>query len=316
MNKSNPNIDELLNGFIDEELTENQKAEVERLIADDAQIAHRLRQLQKTKMLVNLLPRAKAPTDIIERIKASLGARTLLAQQPVFSEHKETMQCTAWLTPLLVRRVLTAAAMIALLAILSGVIYTIVAPETIPDRPAKIVEATEMGFSGRLKLKTAALPAVDGFINRFIDENSLTDSVSIERQTATRLYTLSCSRQSLNSLLAGLNDIWQRFDSASLSMDTEHFGEPVTINAITAEQIFEIINQENLDMSKKAAKDFAVLNNMAELMPGKQILTAIDDKKVNLINPPKPFFTGDQKVTRQAEEKKEVTLTIMVTAGE
>ncbi|MFQ6035499.1 MAG: anti-sigma factor family protein, partial [Sedimentisphaerales bacterium] len=312
MNRSEPNIDELLNSFIDGELTASQQSEVERLIADDAQIARRLQQLQKTKMLVSSLPRAQAPGQITEQVKARSPARQLLAQQTVFSKREGARQ-------LLVRRVLAAAAMIALVAISAGVIYTIVAPEAVSERPAERAVtvrempslAAEAGFSGRLELKTSALLAVDGFINRVIDENGLSDSVSSQRQPGQSLYSLTCSRQSLNLLLADLQSIWQKCDSARLFVDTEEFGEPVTIDAITAEQIAEIINQDGLERSIEVAKDFAVLNKMAELMPGKQIATAIDDKKVDLITLPKPVFTEyPRKTTKEPRQPKEVNLTL------
>ena len=48
--KENPNMDELLNSFIDGELPARQQTEVQRLIAHDEKIAQRVRQLQKSKM--------------------------------------------------------------------------------------------------------------------------------------------------------------------------------------------------------------------------------------------------------------------------
>jgi len=318
MNRSYPNIDELLNSFIDGELTASQQSEVERLIAHDAQIARRLQQLQKTKMLVSSLPRARAPGQITEQVKASLAGRQLLAQQPVFSKREGTRQ-------LLVRRVLAAAAMIALVAILAGVIYTIVAPETVPERPAERAVAVrpmpslaaEAGFSGRLELKTAALVAVDAFINRAIEENGLSDFVNIERRPGKGLYSLSCSRQGLNLLLSDLQSIWQKFDSTTLFVDTEQFAEPVAVNAVTAEQAAEIVNQDSAKRSIEVAKDFAILNNMAKLMPGEQILTAIDDKGINLIDVPKPFLTGGpKKAKKTAHQPKEVNLTLVIIGSE
>ena len=311
MNRSDPNIDELLNSFIDEELTEKQQDELEKLIAHDKQIARRLQHLQKTKMLIGSLPRAKAPADMSEQVKASLEARKILAQQPVFSERKGSRH-------LLVRRVLATAAMIALVAILSGVVYTIIAPETVPDKTAEIFVAGEpTPFSGRLELKTDALLAVDGFINRFIDENGLSDFVSVERQAGQSLYSLSCSRQSLNSLLADLAGIWQRFDSSKLFVETEQFGEQVVIHAITAEQTAEVVNQDSPDRIIEVARDFAILNNMSDLMPGKQIFAAIDDKKVGSITPPKPFLTEYPKKTQKAaSQPKEVSLTLVVISSE
>ena len=49
--KEIPNMDELLNSFIDGELTPRQQTEVQRLIAHEEKVAQRLRQLQKCKML-------------------------------------------------------------------------------------------------------------------------------------------------------------------------------------------------------------------------------------------------------------------------
>jgi len=319
MNRSDPNADvhrdELLNSFIDEELTDKQQAELEKLIAHDRQIARRLQQLQKTKMLISSLPRAKAPADMSEQVKASLEARKILAQSRstsgFFSERKGSRH-------LLVRRVLAAAAMIALVAILSGVVYTIIAPETVPDKTAEIFVAAETTpFSGRLELKTHALVEVDGFINRFIDETGLSDFVSVERQAGQSLYSLSCSRQSLNSLLADLAGIWQRFDSSKLFVETEQFGEQVVIHAITAEQTAELVNQDSPDRIIEVARDFAILNNMADLMPGKQIFAAIDDRKVGSITPPKPFLTEyPKKAQKAASQPKEVSLTLVVISSE
>ena len=60
----NNKIKELLNSYIDGELTEREKTEVLRLVSDDQQVARRLRELQKTQMLVGSLPRAEAPARI------------------------------------------------------------------------------------------------------------------------------------------------------------------------------------------------------------------------------------------------------------
>ena len=59
------------------------------------------------------------------------------------------------------------------------------------------------------------------------------------------------------------------------------------------------------------------MNNMAELMPGKQILTAIDDKKANLITPPKPVFTEYPKKAKKTDHQpKELNLTLVITGSE
>ncbi len=75
--KANPEIDELLNSFIDGELPPRQQTEVQRLIAHDPQVGQRLRQLQKCKMLLASLPFAEAPAGMLENIKAALEREAL-----------------------------------------------------------------------------------------------------------------------------------------------------------------------------------------------------------------------------------------------
>ena len=230
---SNRRIEELLNSFIDGELTEREANEVERLIADDARIAQRLRELQKSKMLVGSLPRSEAPAEMADEIKASLERMTLsgqsqggrpLAQAERFDER-------AGARHLLVRKVLAAAAMIGLVAILSAVVYTIVAPESVP--PAA-------GFRGRLELKTSNLAAVDSFIKKAIEDNGLKYS-SPGRQGDKSVYALSCSREGLNLLLADLENIWEKFNSTTLFVETKTPGKEVVVDGVSAEQIANLI---------------------------------------------------------------------------
>jgi hypothetical protein len=341
--KENPNIDELLNGFIDGELTARQHTEVQRLIAHDAQIAGRLRELEKCKMLVGSLPYAEAPAETAELIKASLERRILFGQQPEpFGEREGARH-------LLVRKVLAAAAMIGLAAVLGAVVYTIVAPESAADRPiavedwrqprrevevgkavpsltasaeksiAKISRAVA-GFNGRLELKTGDLVAVDAFINRAIEDNGLLEKVSPKVEGGNSVYTFSCSQGALSLLLADLESVWDRFDSAALFVETDQLGGQVVVDAIAAEQIVEIVNQGTLEKRVEMAKDFSVLNKMTELLPGKEILAAIDDSGPDLITIPKPVLTSREETIRkpasQAEDDQNVNLTIVVVGSE
>ena len=77
MNASNERIDELLNGYIDDELTAEQKAEVENLVGQDVKIGKRLRQFQKCRILVGSIPVAEAPAGVMEGVKATLPELSL-----------------------------------------------------------------------------------------------------------------------------------------------------------------------------------------------------------------------------------------------
>jgi len=301
---SSGGIDELLNSFIDGELTAEQQTEVEQLIANDAKIVKRLRQLQQCKMLVGSLPHAEAPAEVLEGIKASLTGTTPPAVE-------QTWDGGAAKKYLLVRRVLSAAAMIGLVAVLATVIYMTLTPRTSQERPT-----TSIGFSGKLELKTSDLLAVSAFVNRAIEDRGLSDSVSPERRQDRRIYSLSCSMKDLNLLMVDLEHIWPELASATLSVYTEVFGEQVVVNSVTTQQIAHIAEQNNIERRIELAKDFAALNNMAARLPGREILAAIEGGNRSLITIPKPFLTGKQGTMRKpvgrADDKETVHLTIIV----
>ena len=238
--EKNPNIEELLNSFIDGELTERERTEVQRLISHDAQVAQRLRELQKTQMLVGSLPRAEAPAQIMNGIKASLE-RDKVSDEPVWSAERFEKRVGA--RHLLARKVLAAAAMIGLVAIFGGVIYTIVAPD------ADYRAVPTMAFNGRLELKTKALMEVDAFINRAIEDNELSDCVSLKSRGNRRVYSITCSREDLNLLLADLANIWERFDSSTLFVEAKPPADQVVVNGVSAEQIAKLITIPKPDLT-------------------------------------------------------------------
>lgn len=233
MKHENQNIEELLNSYIDGELTERENTEVQRLTSHDTQVAQRLRELEKSKTLISSLPRVKAPARILEGVKASLGTE-ILSLESTWNE--ETFDHRLGVRHLMFRKVLAAAAMIGLVAILSGVIYTIVAPE--PElRPAPPAVA----FDGRLELKTGAPGTVNTFISNLIEDKGLSNYINIESKRGTHVYNVTCSRENLNTLLAGLGDVWNKFDSATLFVETKTPGKQVVVDDVSTKQIMNLI---------------------------------------------------------------------------
>jgi anti-sigma factor RsiW len=327
-----PNIDELLNSFIDGELDQRHQTEVQRLIKHDKQIAERLLTLQKCKRLVSSLPYTEAPEEMLGDIKASLSRRQAELEEkklpvsvvrPVsLSAHQERQGARH----LLVRRLTAAAAMFGLVAVLAAVIYSIVAPQVVTNKPAVTVATAEkpvetvlagMEFSGRLELKTSSPSEVAAFINKAIEYNIPSD----ERTAAVpgRLresHVLICSRQNLRSILADLGTIWDKFDSATLFIETDRPEGQIVIDAVAPEQIIEIAKQDDFETQIKTAKYFAAMNNMAKLSPGREVLTAIDNSSPDLITIPKPVLTSSEKTIKkpsaQTEDSQKVHLTITV----
>jgi len=225
--------------------------------------------------------------------------------------------------------------MLGLVGILTAVVYTIVAPETVTQRPVAVerreplptVDVVKPGptivaapFSGRLELRTNYLPAVVSIINKAIEENIPSDEwIASDRSYVREPHALICSNESFNLILAKIDSIWDKLESATLFVDTEVFGEQIVVDAVTAEQISGIVNQDDSKRRVEVAKDFAVLNNMAEHLPGREILTAIDDTTVRLITPPKPALTKTERTLKKlstgTKADKNIRLTITVVAG-
>lgn len=318
-------IDELLNGFIDGELTPRQQTEVERLAAHDVKIAQRLQKLQKCKTLVSSMPHAEAPVKVLNGIRNSLARMAPLhEEEPVYDERAGRIQLFA-------RRLLSAAAMIGLVGVLGAVIYTIISPQTAQKPPVAVdaqqpvnriglaqlpPSAAGPAFCGRLELKTSSFAAVDAFVNRTIEENEISDSASPDEQRDRGIYYVSCNRQGLDSLLSDLDDIWSKLDSATLTVDSEIFGRPVVVDDVTPRQIAEIAHQDNSEKRIEIARNFAVLNSTAERLPDRGIQVAIEGRNDSLVTIPKPVMTGNSKRTNKPagriEDGRLVRLTIIV----
>lgn len=225
--KNDIDIDELLNSYIDGELTERQKTEVQRLISHDPEIAKRLAQLKKCRLLVASLPYEEAPEDMVELVTTSLERQTLLSEPQTTSDERKGAR------QLMFRKVLAAAAMIGLVTVLATVIYTIIRPES-TNIPA-------LGFTGRLELKTNNIIATDNVIDAAINNNDLADSVAIKRQGEKNIYTLTCRRDKLTSLLVNLENSWQQFDSHTLFVETKTPDRQVVIDNVSVKQIVGLI---------------------------------------------------------------------------
>ncbi len=279
--KPKNNIDELLSGYIDEELTPRQTTQVRRLLANDASVAERLKQLQRIRGLYQAMPVVEAPADIADRVTSLLERRTLLEQNTVVSVDRQRRGAAS----LFIRKFMAAAAMIALVGLLGVVIYSIVAPEPGPGttvavdpgnpdsgtgvEPAPAVKTiVAMGFTGRLELHTANLMAIDGLVNKAVTSDPLIES-QIERLATTSQYTIKCTPRSLDQLLIRLQDSWSELESARLIVETGTVGKTVVIESVTPKQVSEVAQQDNADTTIKVAKDFARVNSLTgEIVPG------------------------------------------------
>lgn len=339
MTEYQKNVDELLNGFIDGELTLRQQTELQRLISHDAAIAQRMTELKNCKMLLNSLPSAKAPPDMLERVRTSMKTVTPITTQTLDFDKR------AGARHLFGRKLVSFAAMIGLVAILGTVIYTIVGPESVPEKSAAVKDwqqpltsvrtektapdetvkdsviqaAIATAFSARLELKTNNVNTINAVISRAISDNIPSDQQVLSVKSGTEgPFVLNCSRENLALFLEDLEYIWHRVDSTALIIRTGQQDSEVVVDAVNVDQIIKIAVQSSPQKRIEMARDFAVLNSVTERLPGREILAAISEEKPDLMTIPKPVLTSSHRKikssTRIADDEQKIRLSIVVKA--
>ena len=315
--KDENNIEELLNAYLDGELSQRQQIEVRRMIDHDPAVAQQFNQFRKVKMLVTALPRAEAPEGMVEDIKIALQRKQAVQTEPAAR--------IVGYRQLIFRKILSSAAMIALLAVLAGVVISIVTPgpDTVtipyadnstllkPNEDLRATTAASAGFYGTIEFKTADFAAVNGVINNTLKENGLAKNLKVT-DVNQGIYEISCSRDAMKQLLSDLEDLWQRSDSTTLLVNTGDFAKNIVIKSATPGQIVTIIEQGNSSDLSRTAHEFVLLNTINDCFPGKEILSAVRDKSPFQI--PKPVLTGERTSNKPttADDDAKVTLVIRV----
>lgn len=307
--KENFNIDELLNAFVDQELDIRQQTEVKRLVDHDPKIAVRLDHIKKCKKLLNSLPAKSAPEHMFEDIRAALERQTLLAEPTGHREHQKGA------IQLMLRKAISAAAMLALVGGLTLVILNVVMP---PREPALVennipevetfepeiaavlpvqnprnepkVETPVLVFNGTLEIKPEDFAVADEFVMKALADSGLAEDFQVSETIQNqKMYTVSCSHKQLNTLVKQLSRRWYQLDAARLSLAG---AEPLKINSITAQQLIEIAAQKDVAKQVKAAKYYAFINNLKQ-PESDRVLTAKDFGHDHL-DIPQPTLTSSQ----------------------
>jgi len=304
--KANPNIDELLCSYVDGELTLRQQTEIQRLAARDPEVGRRLRRLQNSRALISGLPRAEAPAELLDRIKLAVERKTLLEDQPTSSVSP------AGVVYLLARRLLAAAAMIALLGVLGFVVYQILAPVPGGDTPGPVAvvqrptAVPDSGFSGQLEIRTATLAQAEAVLKRAIDENGLFRLVESNSAADASSYRLVGTREAAGRLIASLQSVWQNFDGVTLRVEGEgDYDAGVTVTAITAEQAAEVVAGENTAATLETARNYAAMNAMAQGVPGRDVLAVVGNDAAGV----RDLVTIDDRVWLAQTPQVDTTLT-------
>ncbi len=317
-------IEELLNSYLDGELSQREQAEVQRLIDSDKAVAGRLRALERCRLLVSSLPPAEPPAEVVSGIK-----KVLHSKMARFAEVPDVIQQRRGLRHLFMRQVLAASVIIGLAGLLSVVIFQIIGPQSVPrkttvtvlatkdEKPAaEAIQETSIGFYS-LQLRTDDFVAVDAFVNKLLKESPWLKFDAAKENTVRSVYRVECSRGGLETLVNDLAPAWTKFDSATLVVHTD-IGQAVTVESVEPEQITKIANAENPGRRIRTAKDFAVLNSFKQIFSPERVLALEGPDYSHLTTIPRPALTSAEKrvvdTSKDAADRVRVDLTIIVTS--
>ena len=331
--EQNPKIEELLNSYIDDELSADERSQVEQLIRENHTIAQRLRQLERCKALVSSLPPAEPPAQVIAGIKQLLQTHSAGTGK---SKHIERRRGARHL---FVRHVLAASIIIGLVGIFGAVVYKIVGSEEnttpiVAVQPAPTVKPTAMPVETKkavavaaaenstsiglysLQLQTADFTAVDAYVNKLLEESPWLRYEATKDQPGKSAYRILCSRGGLEAMMSDLATVWSKFDSTTLIVRTDNVGQYVTVASVKPEQIADIARQDTIDKRIKLANNFAMLNSVEQIMPGEKMLAAMERSIPELTTIPKPVLTSGDKnavtAPKGAWDQIQVDLNIIV----
>jgi len=332
--EQNPKIEELLNSYIDDELSADERSEVQRLVRENHTIAQRLRQLERCKALVSSLPPAEPPAKVVA------GIKQLLRNQSAGKGKSKHIESQRGARHLFVRQVLAASIIIGLFGIMASVVYKIVGPEetatpivavkpaptikpeVMPVETKKVVavaaveDTTSIGLYS-LQLQTADFVAVDAYVNKLLEESPWLRYEATKNEPGKSEYRILCSRGGLEAMMSDLATVWSKFDSTTLIVRTDNLGQYVTVASVKPEQIADIARQNTTDGRVKLANDFAMLNSVERIMPDERMLAATEQPMPELTTIPKPVLTSGDKnavtAPKGAWDQVQVDLNIVVT---
>ncbi len=330
MNKSD--IEVLISGYLDDMLSQRQHTEVERLLQHDTIFARKFARIKKQKELLKSMPKVAAPDDMFDDIKHFLDRKHHIAQT--------IENANAGLRHLFWRKVLTSAAMFALVGLLGVVVYNILIPVSPSDtekvanipsytRPASVTasaaETTELAagelpgaypINASLRLRTNDITAINSFIEKAIYNNGLLDYTIPHRQTERSTYQLTCSAESVVAFLSDIDSAFSRCRDAELTVFGKDITSNVVIKDVSAAEMATFYRNDPSSDHLQLAKGIAGFKEILRDMPAPVLL---DSKGMfGDIAVVKPVLTSvsQQDIMRQLyqeDHRNDVTLMVIVT---
>jgi len=288
MNAEQPDMNEMLNAYMDGELETRQAAEFLRLLENSPELKGQLQGLKNARNLLYHLPHEEAPDELSQQVRSMLERKTL------FGEGGSEGQASNRFGTLLFQKIRAVAAVLALGAVLSLLVYSIVAPvDSGTDHGLATAMAAQGPMRGKLELVCADMPSVDSFLMRSVQFNDLSSCVTREDLGNERLYYVSCHREDFKQLLSDLSSVWHQFDETVFHVNTGELGNMIRIDSATALQVAGLVNEPDVHMRIKHAK-LSMRNNMRNMTDSGRVIASLEDRMPRSGMPSQPRLTSGE----------------------
>jgi len=322
-------IEQLIHGFLDGELTQRQRTELKRLAQHNPSVKKQLHSLYRQKELFSALPVEKAPKDLAEEVRRKLERRMILDTEPAVRIHPLGRSY------LLYRRIAAAAAMLFLpLGILAILVIQIIKPvdEMPVGSPSAVVESPDLSIRtasgpaaagseqtkvlsmGRLTLVTDQPIVVNELIKNGVLSNHLLSEASSQRTESSAVYRIQCRQRQMLSLLKSLEPAWQNSSKQRLAIISEDpaSAEPIMIEGIRPEQLISLAEESNPARIQMIAAHMQRLNRINP--EDYQIRVEKEGGRGSVLEPVKPriAWTEENKERRTTEPNNEVQMVLVI----
>ncbi len=294
MKAEQPDMNEMLNAYMDGELATRQTVEFKRLLENSSELAGELRALEGVRNLVHHLPREESPVELFQQV------RSMLERKALFGEGDEEGRSNKHLGTILYQKIRAVAAILALGSVLGWLVYSIVAPVDsgtsglFAGSDVSLVAPIQGPMRGKLELVCVAMTSVDNFLMRSIQFNDLSSCVQKEELVDRRLYHVSCHREDMKHLLSDLNSVWHQFEKTAFYVNTDKLGEMIRINDASVSQVANLINEQDAQKRVEHARLESVRNSMATSLDLDRGMASSEDDATPSSMPPRPMLTSGE----------------------
>ena len=272
--KSKIEMEELLSALVDDEATERQKIEFNRLLRHDPSIAETLAVMRRQRRILGALPVDSAPASLVGGVLSRLGRKPIPGGVPA------TQPTMVGAGHLFMRRALTTAAMLLLpIGILSFVVYEIIKPPSVGPvdyspvtsglaqntgtaatalNPAAAAQG--LPFDGILTFRTQQPMSVSNYAEKMIFDQGLVSVTLPNRTVDAATYQITAPPEKIAALVNSLAGVWPRCRQVALSVIDDEQDSHVDIPDVQTEQVRMLALEDNREMLKRLAGQYASAN--------------------------------------------------------